>query len=113
MRVNREDERVGELAWKLVLREKEILLWARLMEEMINVREIMDTVRSECSKIQYSIVFRFGFSNLIRPGMGQESNGRRHGMAQALDLPLHEVIAKSRVINNSCTFMLIVCACTV
>ena len=37
----------------------------------------------------------------------------RHGMIQALGLPLHEVITKSRVINSGWNFMLIICACTV
>ena len=46
MRVNREDER-AERRWKLWLREKAMLLWARLMKEMIKVGEIVDTVRSE------------------------------------------------------------------
>ena len=46
MRVKREDER-AELRWKLWLREKAMLVWARLMEEMIKVGEIVGTVRSE------------------------------------------------------------------
>ena len=46
MRVTREDER-AEIRWKLWLREKAILVWARLMEEMIKAGEIVDTVRSE------------------------------------------------------------------
>ena len=33
----------------------------------------------------------------------------RHGMTQALNLPLHDVIAKSRVINSGWSFMLIIC----
>ena len=36
MRVKREDER-AELRWKPWLREKAILVWARLMQEMIKV----------------------------------------------------------------------------
>ena len=44
--VKREDER-AELRWKLWLSEKAILVWARLMEEMIKVGEIVGTVRSE------------------------------------------------------------------
>ena len=40
-----EDER-GETRWKLWLREKAILVWARLMEEMIKVREIVGIVQS-------------------------------------------------------------------
>ena len=46
MRVKREDER-AEIRWKLWLREKAILVWARLMEEMIKAGEIVGTVRSE------------------------------------------------------------------
>ena len=46
VRVEREDER-AELRWKLWLREKAILVWARLMEKMIKVGEIVGTVRSE------------------------------------------------------------------
>ena len=34
VRVKREDER-AEIRWKLWLSEKAILVWARLMEEMI------------------------------------------------------------------------------
>ena len=41
-----EDER-AESRWKLWLCEKAILVWARLMEEMIKVGEIVGTVRSE------------------------------------------------------------------
>ena len=44
--VKREDERV-ELRWKLWLREKARLVWARLMEVMLMVGEIVGTVRSE------------------------------------------------------------------
>ena len=47
MRVKREDER-AEIRWKLWLREKAILVWVRLMEEMIKAGEIVGTVRSEC-----------------------------------------------------------------
>ena len=47
MRVKREYER-EEIRWKPWLREKAILVWARLMEEMVKVEEIRDTVRSEC-----------------------------------------------------------------
>ena len=46
MRVEREYERL-EIRWKLWLSEKAILLWVRLMEEMIKTREIVGTVRSE------------------------------------------------------------------
>ena len=46
MRVKREDES-AELRWKLWLSEKAMLVWARLMEEMTKVREIVGTVRSE------------------------------------------------------------------
>ena len=45
-RVKREDER-AEIRWKLWLREKAILVWARLMEVMLMVEEIVGTVRSE------------------------------------------------------------------
>ena len=113
--LNSEGEARGErveLRWKLWLREKEILLWARLVKEMIKVGEIVGTVRSECSRIQCSIVFGFGFSNLIQAWhrLGQESNDWGHGMTQALGLPLHEFIAKNRVINSSWNFTLIICA---
>ena len=37
----------------------------------------------------------------------------RYGMTEAFDLPLHEVISKSREINGGWNFMLIICACTV
>ena len=46
VRVEREYERL-EIRWKLWLSEKAILLWVRLMEEMIKTREIVGTVRSE------------------------------------------------------------------
>ena len=46
VRVKREDER-AEIRWKLWLCAKAILVWARLMEEMIKVGEIVCTVRSE------------------------------------------------------------------
>ena len=47
MRVKREDER-AEIRWKLWLGEKAILmLWARLMEVMLVVVEIVNTVLSE------------------------------------------------------------------
>ena len=42
MRVEREDER-AESRWKLWLSEKAILVWARLMEEMIKAGEIVGT----------------------------------------------------------------------
>ena len=44
--VKREDEG-AEIRWKLWLREKAILVWARLMEVMLIVGEIMATVRSD------------------------------------------------------------------
>ena len=37
----------AELSWEPWLSEKTILVWARLMEEMIKVGEIVDIVRSE------------------------------------------------------------------
>ena len=46
MRVKREDER-AVLWWKLWLSEKAILVWARLMEVMLMVGEIVGTVKSE------------------------------------------------------------------
>ena len=46
MRVKHEAERAG-IRWKLWLREKAVVVWARLMEEMIKAGEIMGTVRSE------------------------------------------------------------------
>ena len=46
MRVKREYER-EEIRWKPWLREKTILLWARLMEVMSMVGEIVGTVHSE------------------------------------------------------------------
>ena len=80
MRVDHEDERV-ELTLKLWLREKAILVWARLMEEM------------------------------LKPGNdGWDKNVTwRHDMTQALGLPLHDVITKNRVINSVWNFMLIIC----
>ena len=64
--VQREDER-AEIRWKLWLREKVILVWARLMED-IKVGEIVGKVRSETCRVLvwYSIVFRFEFSGLIK-----------------------------------------------
>ena len=44
--MKREDER-AEIRWKLWLREKAILMWVRLMEEMIQAGEIMGIVQSE------------------------------------------------------------------
>ena len=44
-RVKREDER-AEIRWKLWVREKAILVWARLMEAMLMVGEIVGTVWS-------------------------------------------------------------------
>ena len=38
------------------------------MEEMIKVGEIVATEQSENWRVQCSIVFRFGFSNLIQEG---------------------------------------------
>ena len=46
VRVKREDER-AEIRWKLWRREKAILVWAKLMEVMLMVGEIVGTVRSE------------------------------------------------------------------
>ena len=67
-----------------------------------------------------ALCFRFGFSDLIQVWhdlndcwFGREYDGWRHGMTQALGLPLHEVITKSSVINNGWDFMLIICTCTV
>ena len=42
VRVKREAER-AELRWKLWLSEKAILVWARLMEEVIKAGEIVGT----------------------------------------------------------------------
>ena len=61
--------------WKLWLHEKAILVWPRLMEEMIKVGEIVATERSENWRIQCSIVFRFGVSDLI-----QEAHGSSDGL---------------------------------
>ena len=33
----------------------------------------------------------------------------RYGITQVLDLPLHDIIGKSRVINSGWNFMLIIC----
>ena len=46
MGVKREDGRT-KLRWKLWLHEKAILVWAKPMEEMIKVGEIVGTGRSE------------------------------------------------------------------
>ena len=60
-------------------------------------------------------MFRFGFSDLIQvwhvsnDDVDEDVAGR-HDMTQALGLPLHEVITKSRVINSGLNFMLIICA---
>ena len=37
----------------------------------------------------------------------------RHGITQALGLPLHDAVAKSRVMNSGWNFMLIVAVCNV
>ena len=47
VRVKCEDEGAAEIRWKLCLLEKAILVWARLMEVMLMVGEIVGTVRSE------------------------------------------------------------------
>ena len=65
VRVKREDER-EEIKWKLWLRERAILVWARLMEKVKKAGEIVGTVRSECWRSQCRIAFRFGFSDLIQ-----------------------------------------------
>ena len=46
VRVKREEKSV-ELRWKLWLGEKVTLVWARLMEVMLMVGEIVGTVRSK------------------------------------------------------------------
>ena len=65
--------------------------------------------------VQCRIVFRFGFSDLIQGWHAlndgwDENVAWRNGMTQALDLPLHEAITKSRVTNSDWNFMLIICA---
>ena len=57
------------------------------------------------------IVFHFGCFDLIQAlhDGWAENLSWRHGMTQALGLPLHEAIAKSRVINSGWNFMLIIC----
>ena len=56
-----------------------------------------------------------GFSDLIQEwhdsndGLDEDVDWI-HDMTQALDLPLHDVIAKSRVINSGSNFMLTLCA---
>jgi len=44
--VKREDEG-AELRWKLWLREKAILVWARLMDVMLMVGKIVGTVKGK------------------------------------------------------------------
>ena len=39
------------------MREQAILLWARLMEVMLMVRDIVITVRSETGRVKCGIVF--------------------------------------------------------
>ena len=61
------------------------------------------------------LCFRFGFFYLIQEWHDSndgldEDVAWRHDMTQALDLPLHDVIAKSRVINGGSNFMLTLCA---
>ena len=60
-------------------------------------------------------MFRFGFSDLIQEWHDSndgldEDVAWRHDMTQALDLPLHDVIANNRVINIGCNLMLSICA---
>ena len=60
-------------------------------------------------------MFRFGFSDLIQEGH-DSSDGLdedvpwRHDMTKSLDLPLHNAIGKSRVMDSGCNFMLTICA---
>ena len=79
------------------------------------VGEIVGTVWSESSRVQCSIVFGFGFSDLSQAwhdsNDGLDDNlSWGHDMPKALCLPLHDAIAKSRVINIGWNFMLILCA---
>ena len=90
------------------------------MKVMLIGGEIMGTGRSEALRLQCSIVFGFGFSDIIQEG--HDSNGGldedlawRHDITRAsasrlaspkaLDLPLHEAIGKSRVISSGCNFI--------
>ena len=63
----------------------------------------------------HSTEWEFEFSDLIEAwhdsNDGLDENVTwRHYMTQALDLPLHEVITKSRVMDSGWSFMLIICA---
>ena len=65
-----------------------------------------------------ALCFDLGFPSGFRPGMIRATVKMKNvswiqDITQALDLPLHEAIAKSRVINSGWNFMLIICACTV
>ena len=60
-------------------------------------------------------MFRFGLSDLIKAlydsNDGLDEDGAwRHDTTQALDLPLHDVIAKIRVIDSGLNFMFFICA---
>ena len=61
VRVKRGDERV-ELGWKLWMSEKAMLVWVRLMQEMIKVGEIVGTVRTGVEGCSVALCFDLGFS---------------------------------------------------
>ena len=67
------DRRGGPCAGRKSRAERMVtLVSARLVEEMLKAGEIMGAVRSECRRVHCSIVFRFGFSDLIQ--VWQNSN---------------------------------------
>ena len=80
------------------------------------IGEIGGIVRSGLEGYSVALCCELGFPTRFRNG--HDSNGGlgedvawRHGMTQALNLPLHDDgIAKSRMINSGFNFMLAICA---
>ena len=60
MSVKREDER-AEIRWKPWLSEKAILVWARLMEEMIKVGRSSAQYRVRLEGYSVALCFDLGF----------------------------------------------------
>ena len=78
MRAKREHER-AEISWTLRLCEKAILVWARLMEEIIKVGISWGQYKVRLEGYSYSVVLCFDlrFPTEFRPGMIRTSTGTR------------------------------------
>ena len=76
MRVKREHER-AEISWTLRLCEKAILVWARLMEEIIKVGISWGQYKVRLEGYSYSAVLCFGL---------RFPTGFRHGMIRTTNL---------------------------